>query len=137
MVSIIKMRPWYMPMVSPFGDDEYIDRQNPVGMNVYEKDGIVYVEAPVPGVPADKVDVTFTDGQIHIHAKLEEKDSEKDQSKVVYKMERSASFEYATTIPTPIDEKSIEAEIRDGVVYVTAKVAEAAKPKKIAVRSSK
>lgn len=137
MVSIIKMRPWYMPMVSPFGDDEYTNTQSAVGMNVFEKDGVVHVEAPVPGIPADKVDVTFTDGQLHIRAKLEETESEKDQKKVVYKMERSVSFEYATAIPTPIDEKSIEAEIRDGVVYVTAKVAEAAKPKKIAVRSSR
>lgn len=137
MVSLIKMKPWYMPMVAPFGDDEFEERVSSEGLNVYEKDGLVHVEAPVPGVPAEKVDVTYSDGQLHIVARYEAHEDHKDDKKVVYRMERETSFEYVADMPNSIDEKSIEAEIKDGVVYVTAKVAEAAKPKKIAVRATK
>ena len=52
-------------------------------------------------------------------------------------MERISEFEYVADIPNTIDEKSIEAEVKDGVVYITAKVAEASKPKKIQVKSKK
>lgn len=132
MVQLIRMRPWYMPMVSPFDDSDDVGKS---GINLYEKAGIVYVEAPVPGIPADKVEVTYSDGQLHIRARQEEKEEEKDQKKVVHKMERSVSFEYSAVMPTSIDDKSIEAEVKDGVVYVKAKIAEAAKPKKIVVKT--
>lgn len=135
MVQLIRMRPWYMPMMAPF-DKELEEDVVSAGINVYTKEGVVYVEAPVPGVPADKVDVTYSDGQLHISAKTEEKEEEKNNKKVVYKMQRESSFEYTTSMPTAIDEKSIEAEVKNGVVYVKAKVAEAAKPKKIAVKST-
>lgn len=131
------MKPWYMPMVSPFGDDELEDADTSYGINVYEKDGVIHLEAPVPGVPADKVEVTYADGKIHVFAKYEEKNEEKNKKQVVYRMERNSAFEYMADVPSAIDEKSIEAVVKDGVVYVTGKITETAKPKKIAVKASK
>lgn len=131
------MRPWYMPMMTPYGDEAFEQSAVSTGMNVYEKDGYICVEAPIPGIPADKVDVTYTDGRLHISAKHEDKEEEKVKKQVVYKMERESSFEYIADVPTPIDDKSIEAEIRDGVIFVKARIAEAAKPKKISVTVSK
>ncbi len=135
MVQLIRMRPWYMPMMAPF-DKELEDEMSTTGMNIYQKEGYVHVEAPIPGVPADKVDITYSDGILRIKAHYEEKDEEKDKKKIVYKTERTASFEYSTSMPTAIDEKSIEAEVKDGVVYVKAKIAAAATPKKITVKAS-
>ncbi|MFO0703936.1 MAG: Hsp20 family protein [Patescibacteria group bacterium] len=139
MVSLMRIKPWYMPMVpgGPFADDDFEDNVNNFGLNIYEKNGSVCVEAPVPGIPADNVEVTYTEGKIHIYGKYEEKEDEKNKKQQVYKMERSSEFEYVADIPNTIDEKSIEAEVKDGVVYITAKVAEASKPKKIQVKSKK
>jgi len=134
MVSIMRMKPWYMPMVGTFGDDELDDMDTSYGINVYEKDGVMHLEAPVPGVPADKVEVTYADGKIHVFAKHEEKNEEKNKKHVVYRMERNSAFEYMADVPSAIDEKSIEAEVKDGVVYVTAKITEGAKPRKIVVK---
>lgn len=133
----MRIKPWYMPMVSPFGDDDTDEITLSNGINMYERDGIVHIEAPAPGIPADKVEVTYADGKIHIFAKHEETEEEKNKRQVVYKMERSSAFEYITNVPTAIDEKSVEAEVKDGVVYITARVAEAAKPKKITVKTKK
>lgn len=137
MVSLMRIKPWYMPMVSPFGDDEVDDMTSSNGINIYEKGGVIHLEAPVPGVPADEVEVTYTDGKVHIFAKYEESEDDKNKKQVIYRMERSSTFEYIADVPKAIDEKSIEAEVRDGVVYVTARVTEAAKPKKITVKAKK
>ncbi len=133
----MKIKPWYMPMVSSFGDDETEDIPMSNGLNVYEDSGLVHIEAPVPGVPSDKVEVTYTDGRIHIFAKHEESEEDRKKKSYIYKMERSSTFEYISEIPTSIDEKSIQAEVKDGVVHITAKVTEVAKPKKITVTSGK
>ncbi|MEI6533488.1 MAG: Hsp20/alpha crystallin family protein [Candidatus Roizmanbacteria bacterium] len=105
------------------------------GLDVYEENDTVIVKAGVPGVPADKVDVTFEDGVLRIRARFEETEEEKNKKQVVYKMERVSNFDYTTNLPRPIDEKTIEAKVEHGVVIVTAKIAEAAKPKKISVKA--
>jgi HSP20 family molecular chaperone IbpA len=80
------------------------------------------------------VEVTYEDGVLRIRAKYEEKEEEKKKRKVVYRMDRVTSFDYTTTLPRPVDEKSIEARVENGVVVVSAKIAEEAKPKKIPVK---
>ncbi|MFQ5451954.1 MAG: Hsp20/alpha crystallin family protein [Candidatus Paceibacterota bacterium] len=107
------------------------------GLDVYEENGNVVVKAPVPGIPSEKVDVTFEDGVLKISGRVEEKKEEKEKKRVVYKSERIASFDYTTVLPRPINQDSIKASVENGVVMVTAKIAEAARPKKIAVQTSK
>jgi HSP20 family molecular chaperone IbpA len=88
------------------------------GLDVYEEDDKVIVKAAVPGIPADKVEVTYEDGVLRIRGKYEEKEEEKKKRKVVYRMDRVTSFDYTTTLPRPVDEKSIEAKVENGVVVV-------------------
>ena len=104
------------------------------GLDVYEDGDTVIVKAAVPGVAEDKVEVTFENGVLSIRARSEESEEEKQKKKVVYRMDRVASFNYTTTLPRPVDEKNIEAVVENGVVVVKAKIAEAAKPKRIAVK---
>ncbi|MBP7967536.1 Hsp20/alpha crystallin family protein [Candidatus Woesebacteria bacterium] len=107
------------------------------GIDVYEEGDKVCVKAPVPGIPAENVDIEFENGVLRIKARYEEKQEEKDKKRVVYKQERISAFEYTTTLPRPVDAKSIEAEVVDGVLKVTATIAEEAKPKKIPVKVQK
>ncbi len=103
------------------------------GIDVYEEDDKVVVKAAVPGVSPDKVDVTFEDGVLRIRAKVEETQEEKDKKRVTYRMDRVASFDYTTTLPRPVDSQSIQAVVEDGVVVISAKIAETAKPRRIEV----
>lgn len=105
------------------------------GLDVYETDKEVIVKAAVPGIPADKVDVTFEDGVLRIKAQSEETDEEKKQKKVVYRQQRMSFFDYTTTLPRAVDGSNISANVKDGVVTITAPIAEAAKPKKITVNT--
>ncbi len=106
------------------------------GLDVYEDEESVIVKAAIPGIPENKVEVTFENGVLSIKARTEDTEEEKKKKKVVYRMDRVVSFNYTTTLPRPVDEKSIEAVVEDGVVTVKAKIAEAAKPKKIEVKKA-
>ncbi len=105
------------------------------GLDVYETDKDVVVKAAVPGIPAEKVDVTFEDGVLRIKAKVEESKEEKEKKKVVYRQQRMSYFDYTTTLPRAVDGNKISAEVCDGVVTIKAPIAETAKPKKISVKT--
>lgn len=105
------------------------------GLDVYETDNEVVVKAAVPGIPAEKVEVTFEDGVLRIKAHIEETQEEKKKKKVVYRQERVSSFDYTTTLPRAVDSEKITAEVKDGVVTVKAPIASAAKPKRITVKT--
>ncbi len=107
------------------------------GLDVYETDTDVVIKAAVPGIPADRVDVTFEDGVLRIKAESKETEEEKKAKKVVYRQQKMSYFDYTTTLPRAVKGDKISAEVNDGVVIIKAPIAEAAKPKKIAVKANK
>ncbi len=107
------------------------------GLNVYEEDNKVVVEASVPGIPEEKIDIVYEDGVLTVSGKSEETEEEKKKNRIVHKMQRVASFNYTTYLPRAIDEKNIEATVKNGVVRITAPVAETAKAKKIIIKKHK
>lgn len=121
--------------VFPDWDEEWTQIAMTEGLDVYEEDDKVIVKAAVPGVPAEKVDVEYENGVLHIHARYEESQEEKDKKTAVYRQDRITSFDYSTTLPRTIDPQSMEADVEDGVVRVSVKVAEEAKRKRIPVKS--
>jgi HSP20 family protein len=137
-MSIIRFDPfalqrqYFQPLIDT---DQWPELTMTEGLNVYEEAGNVIVEASVPGIPEDKLDITYEDGVLRISGKSEEKEEEKRKNRVIHKMQRVSSFEYSTYLPRPIDDKKIEADVRNGVLVITAPIAEAAKPKKIAVKT--
>ncbi len=141
-MAIVKINPF-----SPWLSDRFFsgfdeDDNWPIvkvtdGLDVYETDKEVIVKAAVPGIPGEKVDVTFEDGVLRIKAEVEEKEEEKKAKKVVYRQQKMNSFDYTTTLPRAVDGERISAEVNDGVVVIKAPITEAAKPKKITVKSNK
>lgn len=128
----------YKPLIDfkPFlwDEDEWPEMKMNSGLNVYEEGDKVIVEAAVPGIPSDKIKVTYEDGVLRVSARSEEKDVEKKGKRIVHQWNKVASFEYTTYLPRPIDTKSIDAKVKDGVITITSKVAETAKSKEIQVK---
>lgn len=118
-----------------FDEDEWPDAPVNQGLDVYETDNEVIVKAAVPGVPSDKVEVTFEDGVLRIKARVEETKEEKEKKKVVYRQQRVASFDYTTTLPRAVNGETITADVNDGVVTVKAPIAQEAKPRRITVKA--
>lgn len=129
-----RLHPWFWGWED---EDRWPEFTMTEGVDVFEEDSKIVTKAAIPGIPSDKVEVTYEDGVLTISGKAEEKEEEKKKKKTVYKRERVTSFHYTTTLPRPIDPKSLEASVEDGVVTVVAKIAEEAKPKKVPVKVSK
>lgn len=127
-------RMMFRPLMTDI-DDQWPMMTLTEGLDVYEEDDQVVVKAAVPGIPAENVDIEFEDGVLRIKAQYEESQEEKSKKKIVYRQDRVARFDYTTTLPRPINPKTMEAHVEDGVLKVTAKVAEEAKPKKIPVKA--
>jgi HSP20 family protein len=119
-----------------FEEEEWPQLTMTEGLNVYEENNGVVVEASVPGIPEDKLEITYEDGVLHIEGRSEEKEEEKKKDKIVHRMQRVSSFNYTTYLPRPIDENKIEATVKNGVLTIRAPIAEAAKAKRIPVKTS-
>ena len=139
-MSIVRLDPFFQlrrhffePIIE---DDAWPQLTMTDGLDVYEKDGNVFVEASVPGIPENKIEITYEDGVLHIKGRNEETEEEKKKDKIVHRMQRISSFDYSTYLPRPVDEKQIVASVSNGVLTIKAPVAEAAKPKKIEVKTS-
>ncbi len=117
---------WDEEGLVPSGGDNNLD--------VYETENEVVVRANVAGVDRNKVDITFEKGVLWIQA---EEEMEQKEGKKYYRM-ATRSYSYKVAVPGNIDLKNEpEAVVENGVVRVTFKKAEEAKPKKIAVTIKK
>lgn len=100
-------------------------------LDVYENKNDVVIKANVAGVDPDKVEITFEKGVLTITAR--EEVEEKEEKKYYKKATRA--YSYRVAVPGNIDlGQEPEARVQHGIVAVTFKKAEEAKPKKIAVK---
>lgn len=141
-MAIVRLDPFRFPKVftrwpSFFDEEDWPEATMTEGFDVYEEGDNVIVKAAVPGVPAEKVEVTFEDGVLRVKAHTKETKEEKDKKKVVYRQDRVASFDYTTTLPRAVDADKISAEVDNGVVSVKAPIAPEARPKQISVKTKK
>lgn len=103
-------------------------------MNVWETDQAVVAEVEVPGVAQSDLDVQVVGNELTIRGERKE-DHLKDS--VYHRRERpAAKFTRTIELPVPVDESKVEASLKDGVLTVTLPKAEAAKPRRIAIRGS-
>ncbi len=86
------------------------------------KDNELVVRAELPGVDPDRdVEISVTDGQLHIRAERREKKEEKDKGN--YRSEfRYGSFFRSIPLPKGVKEEDIKASYRDGVLEVRAPI---------------
>ena len=100
------------------------------GLSVSEDDKHVYVEASIPGVDPDKIEVSYDKGVLWVRGQQEDK--EKDRK---YYRRASASFSYRMAIPGNVDEnQDPEAIYKNGIMKVTFNKVPEPQPKKIAVK---
>ena len=102
-----------------------LEKSSQTGLSVYEDKEAVYVEAALPGIPTENIEIEYDNGYLTV--KGEKKEEEKDKK---YFRKSSSSFSYRVIVPGDIDE-SIEpdATYKDGIMKVKFK--KGAKKKKV------
>lgn len=130
MTAIIRWNPM-LRWPNLWDDEDWGATGVPDNLDVYETTNEVVVKANVAGVDPDKVEITYEKGVLTITATEE---SEEKEEKKYYK-KASRSYSYRVAVPGNIDlATEPEAKVMHGIVAVTFKKAEEAKPKKIAIK---
>jgi HSP20 family protein len=102
-------------------------------LDIYETADEVVVRANIAGVNEDKIDITFEKGVLWLRG---EEDEEASDDKTYYR-KASRSYSYKVAVPGNLDlAKDPVATVKDGVVTISFKKAEEAKPKKISIKAS-
>ena len=133
-MAIVKWEPFLRPWPRLFEDWELAESETGRGLNVYETDNEIVVEAPVPGIPKDKIEITAEGGIVRIKGEVEEKE-EDEKGKKYYCKEGRRSFYYSTSVPSRGQWDKAEAEMEDGVIKVKIPKAEEEKPKRIEIKT--
>lgn len=116
----------------PMGLSEGFGRGPAVDM--YQTDDEVVVQATVPGMKADDVQISVTGDTITIKGEVKEKVDAKEKAYHI-REQRWGSFERTLALPTAVVSEKAKAEFEDGVLTITLPKAEEVKPKMITIKA--
>ena len=100
----------------------------PVAM--WEDDDHIFIEAELPGVADEDVDVTVHNGRLFIRGELRPDEGRQ----YLYNGRSFGRFERMITLPEAVNAYEVEGTLRDGVLRVDLPKRPEAKPKKIALK---
>jgi HSP20 family protein len=104
------------------------------GITLSEDKQNFYVEAQVPGLQANDIDITYDKGTLIIHGERKEEKEDKERR---YYSRSSTSVSYRVSLPNQVDEtKEPKATIKDGILTMTLTKAQQNQMKKIPVKPS-
>jgi HSP20 family molecular chaperone IbpA len=105
----------------------------PVADIVERQDGVV-VQIEMPGVPSEDVEISVEQRVLTVRGRG--RVTAPEGYRLVYAEYGEGDYERSFTLSHDIDEGKIAAEMRCGVLSLTLPRAEAAKPRKIAVKTA-
>ncbi|NLG63329.1 MAG: Hsp20/alpha crystallin family protein [Candidatus Cloacimonetes bacterium] len=105
-------------------------------INVRENDEQVTVEAELPGVRPDDVDISVENGMLSISGEKRAEQEKKDENWHVMER-RYGRFERTFTLPRGVDVEAIRATFDDGVLRIEMPKREEARPRRIRVDVSR
>ena len=108
---------------------QWVGGEGNTGVTVSEDDKNVYVEAHLPGLKANDIDISLNQNTLWIKG---EKQEEEEKDKKYYRRARN-SFFYQMELPSQVEEESEEAHFQDGVLKISFKKARQSQVRKISI----
>jgi HSP20 family protein len=100
-------------------------------VDIEETDDAYAVEAELPGVKRDDVDIELSGNELSISGEVKET----ERKGVLRKQTRHVGrFEYRVRLPEQLDPEQVEADLKDGVLMVRVPKSERAARKKIEIK---
>lgn len=100
----------------------------------HEDENHYFFSLDVPGVEKDNLHIDYADGILTISGEKRHEYRDEDQKKGHHVYEKTyGNFKRSFNLPTPIEENTIKAGFRDGVLELLVLKAEAKKRKKIPI----
>ena len=105
------------------------------GLTVYDEKNNIVVEAAMPGLTPEDIEVNLNKGVLWI--KGEKKEEEADKDKKFYR-KSIRSFSYSVALPDQIDtEQEPKTSYKDGILKISFQKAKTSEAKRIPVKSEK
>jgi len=103
-------------------------------VNVYDVKNDIIVEAELPGMVSNDINITYNDGILTLSGERKQSDTYKEMT--VVRSERSVGdFEKSFRIPSKVDQNKISASFNNGILTITMPKSEEAKPKQISIEA--
>lgn len=107
-----------------------------LAMDVSETDDEFLVKASIPGVKPEDLDISYNNNTLTIKGEVKEEREEGEESRYHLRERRYGQFARSISLPSTVDADEIEANYDAGVLTLHLPKAEAAKPRRISVRSN-
>jgi HSP20 family molecular chaperone IbpA len=92
--------------------------QESTGLTISEDESCVFVEASVPGILLNQIEISFADGMLWI--KAVKKEEEAEDKKIKFYRRAANCYTYHVAIPVDIDESNApESVCKNGILHVT------------------
>ena len=101
-------------------------------VDIEEQDNAYVIEAELPGVQKDDVNIELVANELMITGEIKEREREGILRK---RTRRIGRFEYLVRLPEQVDADKVEANLKDGVLSVRVPKREQAKRRTIQVKS--
>jgi len=101
-------------------------------VDIEEKDDAYVVEAELPGVKRDDVNIELVGNELMITGEVKER---KREGTLRRRTRRMGRFEYRVTLPDHLEADKIDANLNDGVLAVRVPKSERAQRRRIEVKS--
>jgi HSP20 family protein len=106
-----------------------------MALNVRAEDEKIIVEASLPGVEQDDIDVRLDRDMLTISAEAKG-ETNQDEDGWVLRERRYGKFERSIRLPAEVKADKVQAELKNGVLTVILPKSEASAAKKIAVKAT-
>ena len=102
-------------------------------VDVAETDTAYQVKAELPGIRKEDLDVTVDDGVLTIKAEHKDNQEQTEISQLIRQERSYGKFTRSLRLGANVDEETITAEYRDGVLDITLPKAKEVQPRKVEV----
>lgn len=102
-------------------------------VDIEEKDDAYVVEAEVPGVKREDVNIEVTGHELFISGEMKER---KREGVIRRQTRRTGRFEFRVTLPGEVDPEGVDAKLNDGVLIVRIPKAQRMQRRRIEVKSA-
>lgn len=119
-------------------DDVQHSQLRGMAADVYETDDSVVVEMSVPGIKPEDININVTGDTLTVSGETKTEQEENDKKRHYYQKQlRYGSFAQTVSLPSSVDADKADANFEHGVLRISLPKSEAAKPKRIEIKSGK
>jgi HSP20 family protein len=115
------------------GDSQAASPGN-LGLNVYEEGDKLFVEAQLPGIKPEDVEISVEDGILTIRGQIRAEEERKERNYLV-REQRSGAFVRSLRLPSSVDPDHAEASFENGMLRLAFPKTERARARRIALTS--